>query len=156
MGVEEQFEYLAAGYERKSDPSVNYNCIAFAASRQDKWWWPIAAPGTHPYWPPGAPRQATLSAFEAAFKTLGYETCADYSLQPGIEKIAIYAIGTTPTHAARQRADGRWLSKLGKGIDIAHALFSLNGNEYGVPVLYMQRPRTIPAPKKSSKKKRRR
>jgi len=36
------------------------------------------------------------------------------------EKIAIYAAGGVPTHAAKQTSDGRWKSKLGGWEDIEH------------------------------------
>lgn len=153
MGIEEQFEYLAVGYEKTSEYDGRYNCIAHAARRADKWWWPTAPVGGHPYWPSGVPRQETLAAFQAAFETLGYQVCKDPTLEADTEKVAIFAIGSTPTHAARQLPNGKWSSKLGKGIDVSHALLSLNGAQYGIPVLFMARPRPKPAPK--PKKKRR-
>jgi len=82
----------------------------------DAWWWP--APGR--YWPAAAPREETLAAFLAAFATLGYAPCASADPEPGVVKIALYAVAGTPTHAARQLPDGRWTSKLGPSIDITH------------------------------------
>jgi hypothetical protein len=41
-------------------------------------------------------------------------------LEPGFLKVALYGTGLTYTHAARQLADGKWTSKLGKGEDIEH------------------------------------
>lgn len=97
-----------------------YNCIAWAAGSEDEWWSPVQ----RYYWPADVPREQTVEAFEKAFVTLGYEECADGSLEEGWEKIAIFAKNTgdtarlLPTHVARQLQDGRWTSKLGTLEDI--------------------------------------
>lgn len=77
------------------------------------------------------------------FKGLGYEECADADLNDGYEKVVIFADAEMkPTHAARQLPDGQWTSKLGSLQDIAHAkVENLNGDAYGAPVRFMQRPR---------------
>jgi hypothetical protein len=112
------FPRLTADNHRVTSPaSWEYNCVAWAAGFTDAWWWP--APGR--YWPEGAPREETLPAFLAAFATLGYLPDVAPSLEPGGEKAALYAVGATPTHAARQLADGWWTSKLGPSFDIEHA-----------------------------------
>jgi hypothetical protein len=59
------------------------------------------------YWPSEALRIATIAAFVDAFTSLGYSPCADGGLDPGSEKVALYALQGTPTHAARQLRDGR-------------------------------------------------
>src|SRR5262245_5559653 len=99
-----------------SPASWEYNCIAWAVGVTDAWWWPV--PGR--YWPEKAPREETLAAFLAALATLGFAPGASEDLEPGVEKVALYAQGATPTHMARQLADGRWTSKLGPNIDIKH------------------------------------
>jgi hypothetical protein len=79
--------------------------------------------------------------------TIGYIECEDGSLEPGFEKIAIYAVqetggGLTPTHAAKQLADGRWTSKLGPYEDIEHTLLeNVNCPTYGAAVAYLKRSR---------------
>ena len=81
-----------------------------------------------PYWPTaGVPNNST-AAFVEAFGTLGFEPCGSQALEFGYEKIALFAdsLGET-THAARQLADGRWTSKLGKGFDIIHDLEDIGG-----------------------------
>jgi hypothetical protein len=103
-------------YRITSTASWEYNCIAWAVSMTDAWWWPV--PGR--YWPPDAPREETIAAFLAVFATFGYAACASADLEPGIEKVALYAVGNTPTHAARQLTTGWWTSKLGPSIDIEH------------------------------------
>lgn len=85
--------------------------------------------------------EATLSAFIAAFATLGYEICADDTSVGGFEKVALYALPDGQvTHMARQLPSGRWTSKLGKAEDIEHGSPSeLEGAEYGAVVQYMRR-----------------
>jgi hypothetical protein len=63
-----------------------YNCIAWAANDATNWWWPE---GTAPdaIWPGSAAREVTLSAFTAAFSTIGYVVGGDESLEPGFEKV---------------------------------------------------------------------
>jgi hypothetical protein len=124
------------------DPS--YNCIAYAAGRTDVYWWPDPfAPPLHDYWPQGVPCEETLDAFIQLYRTFGYEPCDasdNGSLEPGYEKIALFAIGTTPTHAAKQLPDGRWTSKLGLLEDIEHDdLACLNGPCYGSSVQFLRR-----------------
>ena len=71
-----------------SGASDRYNCIAWAAAKDNQLWWP------HPdaFWPTGAPFEVTLEAFAAAYATLGYMKCNNTELEPGFEK--------TPTTAS--------------------------------------------------------
>jgi hypothetical protein len=126
------------GYRITSPPDPIYNCIAYAVGVTDQWWWPD--PDGFDYWPPGVVRACTLDAFLQAFATIGYTPCPDGSLEPGWEKVALYATDEGPAHAARQLADGRWSSKLGPEDDIEHALEGLEGTLYGSVVQYLRRP----------------
>jgi hypothetical protein len=130
----------AGSYRETSPPSDVYNCIAWAmTAADDDWWWPDLN-GKH-FWPPGVPREETIPAFVAAFATCGYTPCADGSLEPGVEKVVLYALGTTPTHAARQLALGWWTSKLGPNIDIEHDTpEAVAGGVYGAVVVFFARP----------------
>ncbi len=83
----------------------------------------------------GVPRKVTLDAFRQAFATLGYAVCDDERLEPGQEKIALFALSGEPRHAARQLPSGRWASKLGPMEDIEHELHDLTGLVYGSVVL---------------------
>jgi hypothetical protein len=127
-----------------SPAATRYNCIAWAAGSVSQWWWPI---GRY-FWPPNVPREETLDAFIRAYGTLGFIECADDSAEPGIEKIALYAVrhsdGTLlPTHAARQLLNGAWTSKLGPLEDIEHASpQDVSGPCYGEPVRFLRRPVT--------------
>jgi hypothetical protein len=105
-------------YWATSPADWGYNCIAWAAGIVDAWWWP--APGR--YWPPSVPRVESVEAFIAAFATLGYVPGSTADLEADVEKVALYALLDTPTHAARQLASGMWTSKLGPAIDIDHTV----------------------------------
>lgn len=134
------------GFRRTSEPAY-YNCIAYAVGDLQRKWWPGEY---HPdwsddYWPDGVLQQETLPAFLMAFATVGYEPCADGGLEPGFEKIAIYAHESgVVRHAAKQQEDGVWRSKLGEDEDIEHTLNGLVGPFYGHVVAYLKRPRQSP------------
>ena len=97
------------------------------------------------YWPPNIPREVTLDAFVAAYRTLGYELCGHGEFEPGYQKVAIYCRLGKPTHAARQLPTGEWTSKLGKGVDVSHEnleeLPQFPGcSSYGLPAQFLSRP----------------
>src|SRR6266478_6072660 len=124
---EDSFPYLDKNlYEVKSDetPLANclavppYNCFAFAAGDDTRWWEPDLA-GQY-YWPSGIARDYTVAACIEMFESLGYEKCWQSTPEPEFEKVAVYhtRLGNpwTPsgslTHAALQQ-NGIWKSKLG-------------------------------------------
>lgn len=106
----------ADNYRQTSPAAPEYNCIAWAVGATDAWWWP--SPGR--FWPAHVLREETLDAFLALFAALGYTAASTPDLEADVEKVALYAIGHTPTHTARQLPDGRWTSKLGPNVDIEH------------------------------------
>ncbi len=122
-----------------SDVTERYNCIAWAAGDATRWWWPD--PDFESFWPIER-REETLVAFEEAFASLGYEPCADGSVEDGFEKVVIWALSGLPTHAARQLRSGAWTSKLGAWVDIEHAIEALEGPVYGAPERFLRRART--------------
>ncbi len=131
-------------YTKKSDATREYNCIAWAAEDTSAWWWPSLDLGRS-YWPEGIPREETVDAFVAAFRTKGYEACDTGVLEKGFEKVALYVDAQIiPTHAARQMENGQWTSKLGEFEDIDHLTVEcLQGDgqgQYGRAFLYMKRP----------------
>ncbi|GCL37589.1 MULTISPECIES: hypothetical protein [Sphaerospermopsis] len=140
--IERDFPNLVIhGYKLTSPDTTDYNCVAWAAEDDEKWWWPDAQ--NEEYWPPGVPREETLEAFQQAFKTIGYEICENDVLETGFQKIAIYANSNKiPTHIARQLPDGKWTSKLGQDEDIEHNnLQGLTGNPgYGEVAFLMKKP----------------
>jgi len=134
-------------YQITSPATEVYNCIAWAVGDIGRWWWPDLAKKR--YWPAGAARNETLPAFAEAFAALGFARCQDHALEPGIEKIALFADRDGPQHAARQLPNGRWTSKLGEREDIEHALHDLEGIEYGTVALVMRRPISADVPQVS-------
>jgi hypothetical protein len=126
-------------YQVQSPPTLGYNCIAWAAGDSQNWWWPDE--DGQDTWPAGVARAETLEAFRDAFAALGYVACDREDLEPGFEKIALYATAqAVPKHATRQLANGRWTSKLGGLEDIEHELHDLSGAAYGTVVQVMKRP----------------
>ncbi|MFN8121030.1 MAG: hypothetical protein U0237_01240 [Thermoleophilia bacterium] len=141
------FPNLAGNFQLTSPVNRRYNCIAWAAGRTDRWWWPAFTAGGHLapgyYWPPGAPTDDRLSSFEVAFETLGYRRCNDGTLEAELEKVALYATDGRVLHAARQLPDGAWTSKLGQNVDIAHTSpEAVEGPAYGQAVAFLSRRRT--------------
>lgn len=137
---------LAPGNHATTSPATAaYNCIAWAAGDDTRWWWPTSTGGY--FWPPNAPRNTTPEAFVSAFITLGFEECADDTLEAGFDKVVFYADSGEMTHAARQMADGTWTSKLGDSFDIAHDEPELvGGGVYGEVVRYLRRDQSLPRP----------
>jgi len=93
------------------------------------------------YWPTGARKGFELVCFIEAYQTIGYEICADGSLDPSCDKIVLYAdrYGFVH-HVARQLPDGKWTSKLGPNEDIIHDTPEcLACDDYGHPACFMHR-----------------
>jgi hypothetical protein len=131
----------AENHRITSDRSDSYNCIAWAAGDEARWWWPDDEDDFGiSHWPEGVTRSEELDAFAAAFATLGYEACEDASFEAGYEKVAFYVKDGFPTHAARQLPDGAWTSKLGQGFDIRHTLEAIEGPTYGLASRFLVRP----------------
>jgi hypothetical protein len=127
-------------FQVTSPADPGYNCIAWAAGSTTDWWWPLES-ARRTSWPAGEPRETSINAFVAAFLTLGYTVCADESVEPGFEKLAMFADSEgVPTHAARQLPTGRWTSKLGQSEDIEHELRALEGPIYGAVAVILKRP----------------
>lgn len=120
---------------------MDYNCVAWAATEDERWWWPDA--NNIYFWPQNAPRAETLDAFEITFGLLGYERCKNTQLEQGCEKVAVF-VGNNgkPTHVARQLSNGQWTSKLGSNVDIEHELAELQTliPIYGSVALILKRP----------------
>jgi hypothetical protein len=117
-------------YAITSPRSQEYNCFAWAARDQSRWWQPT--PEDEFYWVQGVPMEETLSAYIQAYQVLGYAPCDGAALEVGYEKIALYVDDEgIPIHAARQLSTGKWSSKLGWLEDIEHELEGLTGERYG-------------------------
>lgn len=130
--------------EVKSPATKRYNCLAWAAGENFRWWWPD--PMGKDYWPPGIARSETVQGFLLAYGTLRFSLCFDGTLEAGIQKLAIYGKGQVgaevPTHASLQLENGQWTSKIGRFEDIDHTTASVvDGPIYGHVICYLARPR---------------
>ena len=136
--IQHEFQNLTAAFQVTSWPNQNYNCIAWAADDFTQWWWPDA--DGESFWPAGVPRLERLDAFITAFETIGYEPCATHEIEPGYEKVAIYTLGDSPKHMAKQLPSGAWSSKLGEWWDIGHNLLEeVRVAHYGSPRQILRR-----------------
>src|SRR5438552_3579991 len=111
------FPNLTSENHRITSPATpDYNCVAWAAGDTEHWW----QPGV--YWPFEAPAdECGIGILQQAFLAVGFEDCADGTWEDGYEKVALYASsGAYYTHVARQLANGKWTSKLGRSEDIEH------------------------------------
>ena len=141
MWIDEQMPLLASdGYQVTSDPTGEYNCIAYAVGETDRWWSHVA--DADYYWPEHASPTPSIQSLIEVFVGLGYELCEDAGNEAGFSKVALYADGEGDwTHAAVQLNDGRWSSKLGPDEDISHRTpQSLESDFYGVVNCIMRRP----------------
>lgn len=129
---------IGTGYKLTSDPSEEYNCVAWAAGDTSKRW---DDENEDLYWPADAVRRdGSMASLMEAFGTLGYEVCDSSELEKGFEKIALYGFDGNWCHAARQLPNGYWSSKCGKLDDIAHRdLADVYCSEYGVVSCVMKR-----------------
>lgn len=87
------------GYAITSPINVDYNCIAFAAVDDTRWWDPFDPDG---YWPVGVPRDDTVDGLATLYESMGFERCPDDAVEPGFDKVALYGTATGSfTHVAR-------------------------------------------------------
>lgn len=128
-----------AGYRITSDRDVAYNCVAYCAPDQDRWWDPNRPDG---FWPDDVERNDTIDGFIAMFRGQGFVECANDAVEPGYEKIALYGNDRRDFgHVARQLPSGAWTSKLGELEDIEHqTLDAVVCDTYGEPVVFLRRP----------------
>ena len=131
----------ADGYEITNPRDRKYNCIAYAAGDEGRWWAPTAFPSPGYYWPERAERGRSLEALRSCFKAVGYEVCEDGEPEDGFTKVALYADDDGIwQHAARQLDGGEWTSKLGGNEDIRHRTPGcVGGPTYGSVGLFMRR-----------------
>ena len=140
--IESLFPQLTS-YNIISPIDDKYNCIAFAADDNTKWWWPR----TPYYWPGDIPEREDLDSFVACYRSLGYKECRlNSKFEKGYEKVAIFVDSNgIPTHAAKQDSDGNglWKSKLGRYKDIEHTLEGISGtsnkSSYGNVAVILKR-----------------
>lgn len=129
-----------AEYRITSPRDSRYNCFAWAAKDNARFWSPTML-GSGVYWPPGIPALPSMAGVIDAYVRTGYEVCDSSTLEPEFEKIVIFAdTSGDPRHAARQLPSGAWTSKLGEHVDIEHKdVDAVGGILYGEPAVYMRR-----------------
>ena len=134
------FPRLTPANHRTTSPRDDrYNCLAWAVGEDFRWW----QPEFPYYWPlPDDPDAESRDGLMRAYAAVGFFPADDGGPEPGYEKVAIYADADGRyTHASRLLTDGRWTSKLGFGVDIAHDTpDAVAGGLYGEVFGYMRRP----------------
>lgn len=121
-----------------SKRDTKYNCIAWAAIYDDRNLWPpggVDLDGVIFVWPEELPIDESLDTFIKLYNKFHFEHCESPDYEEGYRKIAIYWVPEENrcTHAARQRTNGEWTSKLGREQDIAHSdPYSIENETYGV------------------------
>lgn len=134
---------LDTAFKITSPCNPDYNCIAWAAVKDNIFLWPYDPKVDGIDWPGHLPCDTRVTTFIQLYTDLGYVPCSDHTFEEGYQKIAIYVDPTTSEvkHAARQKHDGYWTSKLGPAYDIQHVdPFTLEGTEYGFAIVFMKRP----------------
>ena len=86
--IEKKFPNLKSeGYSIESPPTIEYNCIAWAAGEDYRWWWPDNSYTS--YWPENIPRKTNIESFIMAFEKIGYKKCKNAEYESLFEKICI-------------------------------------------------------------------
>lgn len=130
-------------WERRSNATPRYNCMAFANGDERHMWEP-GKPGGMYYWPPTVRQDNTADTWEEVFLKKGYKRTDNCEMEVGFEKVAIYVSLEDMDASHVAISDGFvWLSKLGKQQDIAHSsLDLLEGDEYGIVDRVLKRSKT--------------
>ena len=131
-------------FQITSEATSKYNCIAWAYKHDDRWMQyglNCELDGVIYWWPEGAENSPFIDAYMNAFKLIGYEICENWQHENDYEKIALYMDEKKKcTHAAREKRNGKWTSKLGASNDISHnSPYSIEGNCYGKVACIMRR-----------------
>jgi hypothetical protein len=125
----------ADGAKKTSDPTPQYNCIAWSVKRDKKQWWQPIKEESWDYWPPDVPDDFSFESFVLLFEKQGYKKCIGSHFEIFYKKVALYADEEGFTHVCDQLNSGAWTSKLAADEDIQHnsleVLEGKVGNEYG-------------------------
>lgn len=137
-------DLLRTGYEVTSKEDQFQNCFGYAAGEAFGWWTPIAGSGYQ--WPQELPRKTDVDTFVEFYNLKGgYVPCDTGELEEGFEKVVLYVDSNNEvSHAALQKENGVWTSKLGVWEDIEHSIpEGLNGDDpaYGKIARFLKRPR---------------
>jgi hypothetical protein len=112
---------IGGHYRKTSDPTIDYNCLAWAVENNQKWFDPQRFCIGY-YWPKDIPRIWNMANVLMLLASYGYvENAENESFEAGYVKVAIYADSEgVPTHFARQVGPEKWTSKAGELIDFEH------------------------------------
>ena len=138
---------VAGKYRRTSEPTINYNCLAWAVGAQWAWFDPEKGCVGH-FWPEGIEREWSITAIRKLLSHFGFKEESDNQVwEDGYLKLAVYLDKNDfPAHFARQLENGKWTSKCGDLIDIEHDdLECLECEEYGSARLFFKRKVIKPA-----------
>lgn len=117
-----QFPSLTATEHRiTSEPVDDYNCVGWVNRLTNSW----LEPGM--FWPTGVPEPENdddVDCYIALFERWGFVRCDTPDYEPGFLKIALYTVGQSFQHVAKQLRDGHWSSKAGVLHDLRHATLS--------------------------------
>lgn len=106
-----------------SPATYSYNCLAWALGTDLVSVWP---PGDEPvttaanFWPSDLPQDESITTIERLLSRLEFQQVDAPSKGLEVEAIALFTIGSAPSHFARRRPDGSWTSKLGGLADVDH------------------------------------
>jgi hypothetical protein len=126
----------ADNYEKSSEATIIYNCIAWAIGESHRWW----QPDRFRFWPAGALYNTSKEALIDAYEKIGFEKCENGNVEDGFLKVALYTKDNINyEHAARLEQNGIWKSKLGEDIDIDHSLEALENGLYGNVYQFMKK-----------------
>jgi hypothetical protein len=114
-----QFPSLQSSEHRiTSQPVDDYNCVAWVNRITDRW----LEPGL--FWPLGVPEPEgddDVECYVALFERWQFIRCDTSDYEPGFLKIALYTVGKSFQHVAKQLRNGHWSSKAGTLHDLRHA-----------------------------------
>lgn len=132
------YPFLGSDYEVLAPSTRMYNCIAHALGIHNRWINPQTGPA-----------RARLAWADRTFGKVGYTRLPtlDASPAPRFQKVALYGYTNRDgsirevRHAALQRADGTWTSKLGGDALIRHRdHLGVAGPSYGHLIAVYARP----------------
>ena len=128
-------------YTITSEIDYFYNCFAWAGGDNKNKWQPSTS--SYYVWLTGS-NSDSLENFIDNYGYIGYKEITDSrEYEPEFEKIAIYVDDSgLPQHAALQKDNGFWTSKIGNLEDIEHkTLESLECEDYGKVKVILKRPK---------------
>jgi hypothetical protein len=132
---------IAGKYRRTSDPTINYNCLAWAVGVQWAWFDPEKGCVGY-FWPHGIERELSIPAIRKVLAHFGFNKESNNAeWEEGFLKVAVFIDADgVPSHYARQLENGKWTSKFGELIDVEHDdLECIKCVEYGEPRFYFMR-----------------